>query len=198
MELPIFPLNGAVLFPETSLPLNIFESRYIEMVNYALTRDRYIGMIQTDNNNKLYKIGCIGRIHSFNETGDGRYLISLLGINCFNVVEELKQTFSFRIVKAEILQKNEVDKNKLNEDKKFDLFRIYKKYIDLKKIGIDINEIEKIDCNQAMKFIAMVSPFENTEKQLLLETNNDLDFYNKLISMIELEINGIFDNTTIN
>ena len=64
MELPIFPLNGAVLFPETSLPLNIFEERYIEMVDYALARDRCIGMIQTDERNNLYKIGCIGKIHS--------------------------------------------------------------------------------------------------------------------------------------
>ena len=77
MELPIFPLNGAVLFPETSLPLNIFEKRYIDMVNYSLAREREIGMIQTMNNGDLCKIGCIGKIHSFNETNDGRYLISL-------------------------------------------------------------------------------------------------------------------------
>ena len=79
MEIPIFPLNGAVLFPGTSLPLNIFEKRYIEMVDYALSKERCIGMIQSDEKNNLYNIGCIGKIHSFSETTDGRYLISLQG-----------------------------------------------------------------------------------------------------------------------
>ena len=86
MELPIFPLNGAVLFPDTNLPLNIFEKRYVEMVDYALARDRCIGMIQTDTNNQLYNIGCVGKINNFNETNDGRYLISLQGINCFKII----------------------------------------------------------------------------------------------------------------
>ena len=91
MELPIFPLNGAVLFPGTSLPLNIFEKRYIEMVNYALSKERCIGMIQSDKKNKLYNIGCIGKIHSFSETTDGRYLISLQGTKCFKVKKELEK-----------------------------------------------------------------------------------------------------------
>jgi Lon protease-like protein len=89
MEIPIFPLNGAVLFPGTSLPLNIFEKRYIEMVDYALSKERYIGMIQSDEKNKLYNIGCIGKIHSFSETTDGRYLISLQGTNCFKVKKDI-------------------------------------------------------------------------------------------------------------
>ena len=80
MELPIFPLNGAVLFPGASLPLNIFEKRYLEMIDYSLAR-RLIGMIQTKDNDDLYNVGCIGKIHSFSETNDGRYLISLQGLN---------------------------------------------------------------------------------------------------------------------
>ena len=107
MELAIFPLNGAVLFPGTSLPLNIFENRYIEMVNYSLARDRYIGMIQTDTNNKLYKIGCVGKIHSFSETNDGRYLISLQGTNCFKVIKELEPNYSFRIIEADLISTND-------------------------------------------------------------------------------------------
>ena len=90
MELPIFPLNGAVLFPETNLPLNIFEDKYIQMINYSLSKNRFIGMIQLDNNKNLYNIGCVGKIHSFNETDDGRYLISLHGTNCFKVIKEIK------------------------------------------------------------------------------------------------------------
>ena len=91
MELPIFPLNGAVLFPGTSLPLNIFENRYIEMIDYSLARSRFIGMIQKNNNSDLYKIGCIGKIHSFSETNDGRYLISLQGTSCFKVIKEIEK-----------------------------------------------------------------------------------------------------------
>ena len=103
MEIPIFPLNGAVLFPGTSLPLNIFEKRYIEMVDYALSKERYIGMIQSDKKNKLYNIGCIGKIHSFSETTDGRYLISLQGTNCFKIKKELEKKYKFRLVEAEKL-----------------------------------------------------------------------------------------------
>ena len=83
MHFPIFPLNGAVLFPKTNLPLNIFEDRYIAMVDHALSKDRLIGMIQSKNNGDLFNIGCLGKIISFNETNDGRYLINLKGISCF-------------------------------------------------------------------------------------------------------------------
>ncbi len=107
MELPIFPLNGAVLFPGTSLPLNIFENRYIEMIDYSLARSRFIGMIQKNNNSDLYKIGCIGKIHSFSETNDGRYLISLQGTSCFKVIKEKEKKYNFRIVDAEVLSNNE-------------------------------------------------------------------------------------------
>ena len=107
MQIPIFPLNGAVLYPGTSLPLNVFESRYIEMVNYSLARDRYIGMIQTDEKGELYSIGCIGKIHSFNETNDGRYLISLQGKNCFKIINEVDQRNSFRLVNVTVIDNDE-------------------------------------------------------------------------------------------
>ena len=127
MELPIFPLNGAVLFPETSLPLNIFEKRYIDMVDYSLAREREIGMIQTMNNGDLYKIGCIGKIHSFNETNDGRYLISLQGLNCFEVVKEIYVDYSFRIVRANVIKGVNKEDNKLDNDKKSNILKKYKK-----------------------------------------------------------------------
>ena len=197
MEVPIFPLNGAVLFPGTSLPLNIFESRYIEMVDYSLARNRYIGMIQKNNNNELYKIGCVGKIHSFNETNDGRYLISLEGTNCFKVIKEIEKKYSFRLVDAEIISKNE-DINLLSDNQKNHLIQKYKKYIYIKNINISLEEVEKIELSQIIKFIAMVSPFKDEDKQVLLETQNLADFYNKLLSIIELELVGDFSNKTIN
>ena len=198
MELPIFPLNGAVLFPETSLPLNIFEKRYIDMVNYSLAREREIGMIQTMSNGDLYKIGCIGKIHSFNETNDGRYLISLQGLNCFEVVKEIHVDYSFRIVRANVIKSVNKDNNKLDNDKKLNILEKYKKYISLKKINIDLSEIDGIEIYQLMKFIAMISPFKDIEKQALLETDNVEDFYYKLLSIIDFDIAGELGNKTLN
>ena len=197
MELPIFPLNGAVLFPGTSLPLNIFEQRYLDMVNYSLARERFIGMIQTNDNDELYSIGCIGKIHSFNETNDGRYLISLQGVNCFKVINELEPSFAFRLVDAEIVE-NYDDKNNFIENQKVNLLNKYKEYIKIKNINLSVQEIEGIEMVQLIKFIAMVSPFNNIDKQALLEAKSSVEFYNKLKSIIELEIAGNFQNNTLN
>ena len=197
MELPIFPLNGAVLFPGTSLPLNIFEQRYLDMVNYSLARERFIGMIQTNDNDELYSIGCVGKIHSFNETNDGRYLISLQGVNCFKVINELEPSFAFRLVDAEIVE-NYDDKNNFIENQKVNLLSKYKEYIKIKNINLSVQEIEGIEMVQLIKFIAMVSPFNNIDKQALLEAKSSVEFYNKLKSIIELEIAGNFQNNTLN
>tara|TARA_B100000900_G_C20408705_1_gene645915 strand:- start:269 stop:862 length:594 start_codon:yes stop_codon:yes gene_type:complete len=197
MELPIFPLNGAVLFPGTNLPLNIFEKRYIEMVDYALSKERCIGMIQSDEKNNLYNIGCIGKIHSFNETADGRYLISLQGTNCFKIKKELQKSYNFRLIKAEILDFKE-DKNYIDENEKNVLLQKYRRYIKVKNIDLNIGEIQNIDINQIIKFIAMISPFSDIEKQVLLETKNLNEFYDKLRSILELEIVEDNNNKTLN
>ncbi|MDC3131671.1 LON peptidase substrate-binding domain-containing protein [Pelagibacteraceae bacterium] len=197
MDLAIFPLNGAVLFPGTSLPLNIFENRYVEMINYSLARSREIGMIQNNEKNRLYNIGCVGKIHSFNETNDGRYLISLQGVSCFRVIKELKCDYNFRIVDAELIEKKD-DDYFFSENQKLSILKAYSKYIKIKKINLNLKEIENIEIDQIIKFIAMVSPFNNIDKQALLETSSLLDFYNKLNSIIELELIGNFDNKTIN
>ena len=197
MEVPIFPLNGAVLFPGTSLPLNIFEKRYIEMVDFALSKERCIGMIQTDEKNRLYNIGCIGKIHNFSETSDGRYLISLQGTNCFKVKKEIEKKYKFRLIEAETLEFEE-DKKLINDKQKNNLLEQYRQYIKVKKINLNIEEIQKIDSNQIIKFIAMISPFSDIEKQALLETKNLSDFYMKLQSILELEIVEGNNNKTIN
>ena len=98
MYIPIFPLNGAVLFPKTNLPLNIFEDRYIAMVDYALSKDRLIGMIQSKNTGELFNIGCLGKIIGFNETNDGRYLINLQGISCFVLKKKYVLLIFFRLM----------------------------------------------------------------------------------------------------
>ena len=197
MEIPIFPLNGAVLFPGTSLPLNIFEKRYIEMVDYALSKKRCIGMIQSDDKNKLYNVGCIGKIHSFSETADGRYLISLQGTNCFKVKKLLENKHKFRLIEAETLDFKE-DEKYIDEKQKNNLLEKYGQYIKSKKINLNLDEIKNIDSNQIVKFIAMISPFSDIEKQVLLETKNLSDFYNKLQSILDLEIVEDYNIRTIN
>tara|TARA_B100000575_G_scaffold231687_1_gene192843 strand:+ start:1416 stop:2009 length:594 start_codon:yes stop_codon:yes gene_type:complete len=197
MELPIFPLNGAVLFPDTSLPLNIFEKRYLEMVDHALSKNRFIGMIQTKDNGQLFNVGCMGKIHSFNETSDGRYLISLQGISCFKVMEELKTSYSFRSVKANKLD-NKIDNYIFSDDQKNLLLKLYADYISIKNINLNLKDIENIEMDQIIKFIAMVSPFNNIDKQALLEADSLLEFFNKLLSIFELELAGDISSKSIN
>ena len=198
MILPIFPLNGAVLFPGTNLPLNIFEDRYVEMIDFALSKDRKIGMIQFNKSNQIYSVGCVGKINSFNETSDGRYLISLQGLTCFEVQEEIETKKKFRSVEVKLVQNSLEENYNFSNDERHDIVDKYKSYIRIKNLNLDLAEIENIELSQLIKFIAMVSPFKNIEKQALLETFDIKDFYSKLISLIELEIASESPNKTIN
>ena len=116
------------------------------------------------------------KIHSFNETSDGRYLISLSGENCFKVVEEVETKYSFRIVKFNQLE-NLKEKNSFTKSEKISLLEYYEKYIKIKNLNLDLKEIKGIDCDQLIKFIAMISPFKNIEKQALLESESLKKFY---------------------
>ena len=198
MILPIFPLNGAVLFPGTNLPLNIFEDRYIDMIDFALTKDRKIGMIQSNESNQIYSVGCVGKINSFNETSDGRYLISLQGLTCFEVQKEIETKKKFRSVEIRLVQNSLEENYNFSDNERSDIIDKYKSYIKVKNLNLDLAEIENIELSQLIKFIAMVSPFKNIEKQALLETFVIKDFYSKLLSLIELEIASESPNKTIN
>ena len=95
ITIPVFPLNGAILFPDTNLPLNIFEERYIEMINFALANNKTIGMIQLKDGGTLFDIGCVGKINSFSETEDGRYIINLYGQNYFSIINNLRHSSTY-------------------------------------------------------------------------------------------------------
>ena len=197
MQIPIFPLNGAVLYPETNLPLNIFEDRYIDMVDFALSNKRLIGMIQTDEKGKLFKVGCIGKITSFNETKDGRYLINLEGMNLFLLKKEIDLGFKFRIIEGSAIKHNS---NNLSIDSniKKTLLNKYSKYIKNKKIDLNISELEKLTTKQLAKLIAMVSPFDNIDKQMLLEISIPNEFCKKLLSILDIELVNDGGGKTIN
>ena len=197
MQIPIFPLNGAVLYPETNLPLNIFEDRYIDMVDFALSNKRLIGMIQTDEKGKLFKVGCIGKITSFNETKDGRYLINLEGMNLFLLKKEIDMGFKFRIIEGSSIKHNS---NNLSVDSniKKTLLNKYSKYIKNKKIDLNISELEKLTTKQLAKLIAMVSPFDHIDKQMLLEISIPNEFCKKLLSILDIELDNDGAGKTIN
>jgi len=198
MHIPIFPINGAVLFPKTNLPLNIFEDRYLAMVDYALSKNRMIGMIQSKNTGELFNVGCLGKIISFNETNDGRYLINLEGINCFVLKKEIKKKYNFRIVDAMILE-NKTKKNyEEKEGLKNKILDSYKHYIKEKDININLNEIINIRTEQLAKFIAMVSPFDDIDKQMLLEITETKVFCEKLLSILKIEIANFNQKKTLN
>ena len=185
-NLPIFPLNGTILFPETNLPLNIFEQRYLNMVDFALSTNKKFGMIQSKENGSLYNIGCIGKIISYEETGDGRYLINILGEKYFEVINEKKIKNLFRTVEAKEFAPNKsLNKAQINEQTKLSLIQKYINFVKSSKYEVDFNFLEKIEPLALIKFIAMAAPFGAAEKQMLLETYQSDILVSKLITLFD-------------
>ena len=199
--IPIFPLNGALLLPGGNLPLNIFEPRYIAMVNCALSKDKIIGMIQFQENSskQTFHIGCAGKISSFSETKDKRYLINLYGVSKFKILDEIKHDKKFRIFNVQFDDSN-------NSFSKFDSSLFNKKlFIDkinqfLKNNGMSANleSISKIDNKSLILMIAMVCPFGVNEKQMLLETKNINYLVEILIKLIDFSTHKYYENKRIN
>ena len=179
-KIPIFPLSNFIVFPDTTVPLNIFEPRYLQMVNDSMASNRLIGMIQpkkTGNLKKpdLFDVGCVCKVISFNETDDGRYIIIIKGLNRFKKVEEIESTKLYRELNVDYkLYKN--DEN-LKQDN-FEFSKIKKIMNELKilfeKRGFQINwkDLEEQNVYQTLSALSMASPFSIVEKQILLETKN--------------------------
>ena len=200
----IFPLSNFIFFPQTTVPLNIFEPRYIQMVDDAMKADRIIGMIQPKKNNQtipiLYNVGCAGKITSFNETEDGRYLIVLDGISRFKILEELNNDKLYRECKVNFDKfSNDID-NQKEEIKFSDLELIFKNLKSLfNKQGYTINwkELEKQSLDQTINTLSMASPFSLEEKQVLLETFNLKERKQKLEEILKTYTLDNFNNRTI-
>ena len=206
-KIPVFPLSNFIIFPKTTVPLNIFEPRYIDMINESMRSNKFIGMIQPMNSNSadktrpdLHKIGCLGKITSFRETEDGRYLIELKGLIRFEIINELKTDKKYRefVVTFEKFQ-NDLDIKK--EELKFsDLELIFKDLKSLfEKRGFIINwkELEKQSLDETINALAMASPFSLEEKQILLEAKN-LDIRkNKIAEILSTYTYDLFNNTTL-
>ena len=192
-KLAIFPLTGAVLFPQTQLPLNIFEPRYLQMIDEVLSSpDRIMGMIQPNlskndpNSKNLKKVGCAGRISSFSETGDGRYLVTLTGLIRFEVNNELDTTTQYRQVIADYNNYKEdlQPANVENVDRK-SLLVLIKKYLEQRNLLIDWEIIEQSPTEQLINYSGVLVPFEPEEKQLLLETRSLFDRCKTLESLFQ-------------
>ena len=196
-DLPIFPLSGTILFPETNLPLNIFEKRYLKMVDFVLSTNKKFGMIQPTNKDGLYKIGCIGKIISYEETTDGRYLINILGEQYFQVLNEKKTENLFRTVEAEEFVPDKSEKKiKINDQTKHSLIEKYVNFVKSSKYEVDFAFLEKIETSALIKFIAMAAPFGAAEKQMLLETYHFDGLASKLITLFDYYSNN--NNKSLN
>ena len=202
-KIPVFPLSNFIIFPKTSVPLNIFEPRYIQMVDDAMKSHRIIGMIQPKKNDKipnLYNIGCAGKITSFHETEDGRYLIILVGISRFKILEEVNTEKLYRTCKVSFDEFNNDLNDKKEEIKFSDLKFIFKDFrFLLNKKGYVVNwkELEKQSLDQTINTLSMLSPFSLEEKQVLLETINLFDRKKKLEEILKIYINDSFSNKTL-
>ena len=179
-KIPIFPLSNFIVFPDTTVPLNIFEPRYLQMINDTMASNRLIGMIQPKKTGGLKKpdlfdVGCVCKVISFNETDDGRYIIIIKGLNRFKKVEEIESTKLYRELNVDYkLYKN--DENLKQDNFKFS--KIKKIMNELKilfeKRGFQINwkDLEEQNVYQTLSALSMASPFSIVEKQILLETKN--------------------------
>ena len=203
-KIPVFPLSNFIIFPETTVPLNIFEPRYLQMINDAMKGSKIIGIIQPKKQNQtipsLYDIGCAGKITNYNETNDGRYLIVLSGISRFKIIQEINTEKLYRECKVNF-NDFKIDLNEHKEEIKFsDLELIFKKSKSLfNKQGYIINwkDLELQSLNQTINTISMASPFSLEEKQVLLEALNINDRKKKLEEILATYSVDNFSNTTL-
>ncbi len=206
-KIPIFPLNNFILFPKTTVPLNIFEPRYIDLINDSMKNNKLLGMIQPkilkkiDNNvPELHDVGCLGKITSFKEMQDGRYLIDLKGVIRFNIIKEVETIKKYR--ECEIsFEEYSNDLSEKKEELRFsDLELIFKDFKSLfEKRGYIINwkELEKQSLDETINALAMASPFNLEEKQILLEAKNLDVRKNKITEILSTYTHDKYNNTTI-
>ena len=172
-KIPIFPLRGVIFFPETNLPLNIFEDRYLKMINNILKNDKHLGMIQSKKiDGEVYQIGCLGKIDEHDRTSDGRILINLKGITRFKINQEIENNQPYRefLVNYDLFKDDlQSDKMKVKNELLIKLINNSKNFF--KKNGILINwkELSKLSSYKQIYNLAMISPISVEEKQKLLE-----------------------------
>ena len=203
--IPIFPLSNFIIFPDTTVPLNIFEPRYVEMISDSMKTNKFIGLIQPKkNNNKsildLHETGCMGKIIKFKDTLDGRYLIDLSGLARFKITKEIKNNKPYRECEVNFNEYKD-DLNIQKEKLKFSdlelIFKDLKSLFEKKGYIINWKSLEKQNLNETINALAMASPFTLEEKQILLESQNLEIRKNKIAEILTTYNYDNFDNTTV-
>ena len=205
-KIPVFPLSNFIIFPKTTVPLNIFEPRYIDMINDSMKSNKLIGMIQPKTSNikqgkpELHEVGCLGKITSFRETEDGRFLIEIKGLIRFRKIAELSTENKYRVLQINFKDFYQDLENKKENLKFSDLELIFKDLKSLfEKRGFIINwkALEKQSLDETINALAMASPFSLEEKQVLLEAKNLDNRKEKISQILSTYTFDNFDNTTI-
>lgn len=198
---PIFPLPGAILLPGGNLPLNIFEPRYLEMTRDAMRTDRVIGMIQPNGPDddmtdrpEVYPVGCAGRISSFSETDDGRYLVTLTGVCRYDVVKELRVKTPYRQVNASFDRwQGDLEPPSPSDSMRPTLMRALRSFFEVYDISADWEQIEAAPLAGLITSLAMICPFEPCEKQALLEAAGHEQRGKTLIALLQMGALGTKD-----
>ena len=205
-KIPVFPLSNFIIFPKTTVPLNIFEPRYIDMINDSMKSNKLIGMIQPKTSNirqikpELHDVGCLGKITSFRETEDGRFLIEVKGLIRFKKIAELSTENKYRVLEVNYKDFYQDLEDKKENLKFSDLELIFKDLKSLfEKRGFIINwkALEKQSLDETINALAMASPFSLEEKQVLLEAQNLDNRKEKISQILSTYTFDNFDNTTI-
>ena len=203
--IPIFPLGNFIIFPNTTVPLNIFEPRYVEMINDSMKTNKLIGLIQPKKNNinsilDLHETGCLGKITNFKDTSDGRYLIDLNGLSRFKITKEIKNDKPYRECEVSF-EDYQDDLNLQKEELKFSdlelIFKDLKTLFEKKGYIINWKSLEKQDLNETINALAMASPFSLEEKQILLESQSLKIRKNKMAEILSTYNYDDFNNTTV-
>ena len=205
-KIPIFPLSNFIIFPKITVPLNIFEPRYINMINDSMGSEKIIGMVQPKNLNAptniptLYNVGCLGKITSFKETNDGRFLIEIKGLIRFQTVREIETQKKYRIFEVNYTNFSgdlDIEKEELKFSDLELIFKDLKSLFEKKGFIINWKALEKQSLEETINALAMASPFSLEEKQVLLEAKN-LDFRkNRIAEILKTYTNDIYENTTL-
>ena len=198
IKIPVFPLRNAIFFPETNLPLNIFEPRYLKMVEKAIKSDGVIGMIQSKEvDGEVFKVGCLGKINDHKKTGDGRILINLYGLSRFKIDKEINNNEPFREFQVNYdFFKNDTNNKYLVEENIFKKFiENSRKLFEKQGMGLNWRELSKIKKTQQIYTLVMISPFSVSEKQKLLEIPQVNDIAK---TFVELTSFAFYEDTTKN